>query len=116
MTEWELKNIEFCKYLQPIVSSCSGFIRTVGYMYHFPGCVVLISFDEAYLSIIKLPVVYDIYMTANINTFLGLKEENEMANFKDYIYFTGYNIKMNKMISGYRFYSNIEGISINVYH
>ena len=116
MNEQQLKNIEFCKYLQPIVSGCSGFIRTVGYMYHFPGCVILISFDECYLSIINLPVVYDIYMTANINTFLGLKEEYQMADFKNYIYFTGYNLKMDKMKNAYPFYSNIDNIVPLVYH
>ena len=47
MTEQQLKNIEFCKYLQPIVSGCSGFIRTEGYMYHFPGHVIMMSFDES---------------------------------------------------------------------
>ena len=116
MNEQQIKNIEFCKYLQPIVSGCSGFIRTVGFMYHFPGHLVLMSFDESYLSIIDLPVIYDIYIVASINTFLGLKEEEQMANLIENVYFTGYNIKMNRMKYSYPFYSNIDSIVPLIYH
>lgn len=116
MTDQQLKNIEFCKYLQPIISGCSGFIRTEGYVYHFPGHVVMMSFDESYISIIDLPVVYDIYMTASINTFLGLKEEYQMTNFQNYIYFTGYNIKMDRMKLAYPYYHNIDNLAKLIYH
>jgi hypothetical protein len=85
--------IEFCKYVQPIVSGCAGFIRTNGYMLHQPGVIVMMSADETFVSIIKIPVIFDLRITAIIGDFIKLKDDSEMLNLFDNIYFTGWNIK-----------------------
>lgn len=91
--------LEFCKYVQPIVSGCAGFIRTDGYMTHYPGHIILMNADESFVSIIKIPVIFDIKLTAIIGDFLKLKTEEEMMHLFDKIYFIGWNIKEFKMLN-----------------
>lgn len=110
------KNLEFCNYLQPIISSCSGFIRTDGFVHHFPGFLLMMSFDESYLSVISLPVIFDKYMTARINDFLGLKEDPQKSRYEDYIYFTGWNMKRDRMLNAFHYYITIEQQTQQVYH
>ena len=94
--------VELIKYIQPILSSCSGFIKTDGYMTHLPGIVVIMDADEMYCGIIKIPVIYDVFLTAKINTLLSIKKEIES------LYFTGWNIKAQNLIRYYDLYSDID--------
>ena len=87
--------IEFCKYIQTVVSGCAGFIRTQGYMYHQPGIIVMMNADETVVSIIKIPIIFDIKFAANINTLRNVKEEKDMEDLFNQVYFTGLNIKEN---------------------
>lgn len=100
--------IDFCKYLQPIVSGCSGFIRTEGFMTHFPGVLILMNMEETYCSIIKLPVIHNVYLTSSINKFLGLKTEEEQSNVIANTYFIGYNIKQMHSFGYYMTYKDID--------
>ena len=50
---------EFCSYIQPILNSCSGFIKTDGYMTHFPGVIVTMDADQTFYGIIHIPVIYN---------------------------------------------------------
>ncbi len=85
--------IEFYNYIRPIVSGCAGFIRTDGYMLHYPGVIVLMNADESFVSIIKIPVIFDIKLVSIIGEFLKLKTDEEILNMYNRLYFTGWNLK-----------------------
>ena len=99
--------IDFCSYIQPIVNGCLGFVKSNGYMTHFPGTIVAMSSDETVCVIIKIPVVYDVYMTSSIGRFLQLKTPEEQLNLFNEIYFTGWNIKQNSLIKYFNIYSKL---------
>lgn len=90
--------IEFYNYIRPIVSGCAGFIRTNGYMLHCPGIIVLMNTDESFVSIIKIPVIFDIKLVSIIGEFLKLKTDEEIINLQNNLYFIGWNIKEAMMI------------------
>lgn len=100
--------IDFCKYVQPIINSCSGFIKTDGYMTHFPGVLITMSRDETQCCIIKIPVIFDVHMTAIINKFLSLKTPEQQSNMMEEIYFTGWNIVNQTLINYFRKYDSVE--------
>ena len=85
--------VDFCNYVQPIVNGCAGFIKTDGYMTHIPGTIIMMSADETCCAIIHIPVIYNIYMTSIINTFLAIKTPEYQSIFPRLIYFNGWNIK-----------------------
>lgn len=90
--------IEFYNYIRPIVSGTAGFIRTDGYMLHYPGIIVLMNADESFVSIIKIPVIFDIKLVSIIGDFLKLKTDEEILNLQNNLYFIGWNIKESKLI------------------
>lgn len=98
--------VDMCEYLQPLVNSCSGFIKTKGYITHIPGVVLLMSADETFFSIINIPVIFNITFTANINKFLFNKEEELQKNILSNTYFLGNNQVYMKMIRYYDMYRN----------
>lgn len=131
--------VELINYIQPILSSCSGFIKTDGYMTHFPGTVVIMDADEMYCGIIKIPVIYDVFLTAKINTLLSIKTNPETVTRTGYcpdlnvilnisispasvdeqikaLYFTGWNIKAQNLIRYYDLYSDIDSKVKCIYH
>ena len=99
--------IEFCKYIQTVVSGCAGFIRTQGFMWHQPGVIIMMNADETVVSIIRIPIVYDIRLVANINTLRNIKEEKDMENLFDNVYSPGLNIKGNRLQKYLLDYGNI---------
>ena len=50
--------IDFFNYIQPIVNGSFGFIKTEGYMTHFPGVIIAMSADETYFGIIHIPKIF----------------------------------------------------------
>ena len=107
--------VEFCKYVQPIVNGCSGFIKTVGFFVHIPGVLMLMSDDESFVSIINIPVIFNCTLYGYINSLLGCKEEEQQRNLPENIYYTGSNIKANKLIDYYSRYKTIENVSQLLY-
>ena len=68
---------DFCNYIQPIINSCSGFIKTDGYMVHFPGTIVIMDADQTFYGIIRIPVIYVFKFTAIINDFMSMKKPEQ---------------------------------------
>ena len=97
---------DFFNYVQPIVSGSLGFMKTEGYFTHFPGVIVAMSSDETYCAIIHIPVIFNVYMTAQISTFLQLKT-TEIQSL-DNTYFVGYNVKNASMMNYFNFYNWID--------
>ena len=98
--------LDFFKYVQPIVNSSLGFIKTEGYFTHFPGVIVAMSSDETYCAIIHIPVIFNVYMTAQISTFLQLKTP-DVQNLEN-LYFVGYNVKNVSMMNYFNQYNGID--------
>lgn len=98
--------LDFFKYVQPIVNSSLGFIKTEGYFTHFPGVIVAMSSDETYFAVIHIPVIFNVYMTAEISTFLQLKEPE--VQYLENTYFVGNNIKNASMMGYFNFYDEID--------
>ena len=107
--------IDFCKYVNPIITSFAGFIRTSGYITHIPGYIIMMSDDESFINIIKIPIIFNIMITARINDLLKLKDENSMMNLFQNTYFLGSNIKCNNSINYFNIYNNIDNKTICIY-
>lgn len=97
---------DFFNYVQPIVSGSLGFMKTEGYFTHFPGVIVAMSSDETYCAIIHIPVIFNVYMTAQISTFLQLKTP-DVQNLEN-LYFVGYNVKNVSMMNYFNQYNGID--------
>lgn len=108
--------IDFCTYVQPIVNSCAGFIKTDGYMVHVPGLILYMSADEMCCGKIDIPVIFDIYMTSNINTFLALKTPEQQSAMWENIYFVGHNIKRDHLMYYYSIFNNLDTNNRKIYH
>ena len=98
--------IDFFSYVQPIVNGSLGFIKTEGYFTHFPGVIVAMSSDETYCTIIHIPMIFNVYMTAEISTFLQLKTPDVQR--LENTYFVGNNIKNTSMMNYFKFYDGID--------
>ena len=107
--------IEFCKYVIPIISGCAGFIRTTGYVSHIPGYIVMMSDDESFINIVKIPIIFNIVISAKINDLLKIKTEESMMNLMQNIYYLGNNIKYNSMMNYLKIYTNIDNYSNCIY-
>lgn len=107
--------IEFCKYIQTVVSGCAGFIRTQGFMWHQPGIIIMMNADETVVSIIRIPIIYDVRLVANINTLRNIKEEKDMENLFDNVYSPGLNIKGNRLQKYLLDYGNINDTGRCIY-
>ena len=107
--------IDFCKYVNPIITSFAGFIRTSGYVTHIPGYIIMMSDDESFINIIKIPIIFNIMITAKINDLLKLKDKNSMMNLFQNTYFLGSNIKCNNSINYFNIYNNIDNKTICIY-
>lgn len=97
---------DFFNYVQPIVSGSLGFMKTEGYFTHFPGVIVAMSSDETYCAIIHIPVIFNVYMTAQISTFLQLRTP-EIQSLEN-TYFVGYNVKNASMMNYFNLYNGID--------
>lgn len=95
---------EFFKYVQPLVSGSLGFIKTEGYLTHFPGCIVAMSADEMYCGIIHIPVIFNVYMTTEISPFLQLKTPE--SHCLENTYFIGNNLIGDKLMRYFQGYDN----------
>lgn len=107
--------IEFCKYINPIITGCAGFIRTTGYIAHIPGYIIMMSEEETFVNIINIPVIFNIVIIAKINDLLKLKEENDMLNILQNTYFLGNNIRYNNLIKYFNLYNSIDNMSNCIY-
>lgn len=97
---------EFCSYIQPILNSCSGFIKTDGYMTHFPGVIVTMDADQTFYGIIHIPVIYNLYFTCIISDIMAMKKpENQIF---ENLYFSGNNIKGNTLLRAFELFDNID--------
>lgn len=94
----DINMVEFCKYLQPIVNGCAGFIKTDGFMLHTPGHIYMMSADETFFSHIEIPAIYNIMLVANINSFLRCKESEQQEHVLENIQFFGSNIKAGSLL------------------
>jgi hypothetical protein len=99
--------IDFCNYIKPIVTGCSGYIRTNGYMMHKPGSLVLLSSDETTIAIVPLGVIFNIKYTCHIGDFLKLKTDEEMSNFQELCYFLGWNTIEDRIDKYFSIYMNL---------
>ena len=107
---------DFCKYIKPIVTSCSAFVRTNGYVTHIPGRILMMSLDETFFIKIDIPVIYDMIFTANIGEFLfSANNDDSASDVFNNIYFLGYNIKYDSLMRYNNIYSYNEEYS-NVYY
>lgn len=107
--------IEFCNYIQPIVTGYAGFIKTDGYMTHIPGVLILMSSDETFCTYIELPAVYNITISAKINTFMALKEDQDKMYLGQMTYFVGRNIKERNAIGYLNSYRSVVDIGRCIY-
>ena len=105
--------IEFFNYVQPIVNGSFGFIKTEGYMTHFPGVIVAMSADETYCGIIHIPIIFNVYMTAEIGTFLQLKTDD--VRKLENLYFVGNNVKNAAMMRYFYDYNDIDNKARCIY-
>lgn len=97
---------DFCNYIQPIINSCSGFIKTDGYMVHFPGTIVIMDADQTFYGIIRIPVIYTFYFTAIINDFMAMKKPEQ--RIRDNLYFSGWNVKHDALIRAFELFNDID--------
>ena len=88
----------FCSYIQPILNSCLGYIKSDGFFTHIPGYILAMSADETTFAVINIPVIYEIYVTAYIPRFMQLKTPEEQENLFNEVYFTGWNMKRDSLI------------------
>lgn len=107
--------LDFCKYTQPIVTGCAGFIRTDGYVLHTPGLLLFMSYDECFFSIVRIPVIYNIIFISSIRKFLANKEDEDRMNILENTYTLGNNLIMEKMLKYYEIYKDIPIISYKYY-
>lgn len=97
---------EFFKYVQPILSGSLGFIKTEGYFTHIPGVIIAMSSDETYCAIIKIPIIFNVYVTAQINTFIQLKTP-EVQTYEN-LYFVGWNVKNRNLMGYFNYYDGVD--------
>ena len=98
--------LDFFSYVQPILNGSLGFIKTEGYFTHMPGMLLAMSSDETYFAVIQIPVIFNVYITAEINTFLQLKTPD--VQYLENLYFVGNNIKLNSMMEYLASYNGID--------
>lgn len=90
------------EYLAPIVNSCSGFIKTEGYVLAKYNDIIFMSSDGCVLSFTETNTVVSPTVFAKSRTFLGCNKEPE--NFINNTYTIGNNLIMNNMDDLYRKY------------
>ena len=98
---------EFVEYIQSIVKSCAGFIRTDGNFLHVPGSIFMMSDDNTVVSMIDIPVKNDIVFGGNINTFLKIDGIESLDDLNRKLYFIGSNILMDRLRTSYGLYNHI---------
>ena len=98
--------LDFFSYVQPILNGSLGFIKTEGYFTHMPGMLLALSYDDTYFAVIRIPVIFNVYITAEINTFLQLKTSD--VQYLENLYFVGNNIKLNSMMEYLASYNGID--------
>ena len=106
--------IDFCSYAQPIINSCSGFIKSDGYMTHFPGVIIMMDVDQTFYTIIHIPVIYNLYFTAIISDFMAMKKPEDQIMEK--LYFNGWNVKNDYLIRAYGLFDDIDNKVRCVYY
>lgn len=89
---------EFVEYVQSIVKSCAGFIKTDGNFLHVPGTIYMISDDCTVLSKVNIPLLNQTVFGGNINTFLKISSPEDMENITRSLYPLGNNLLMQRMI------------------
>ena len=107
--------VEFCKYIQPILTGCAGFTKTDGYMVHLPGVLLFTSDDNCFFGIINLPVIFDIIIVAKSKVFLGCKEIEQQRELLQRIYFLGNNMVFDDIMRFYNIYKNTESLPLYYY-
>lgn len=115
------RNEAFYNYIKPIVSNCSGFIKTEGYMVYIPspgGWILITDADSTHFGIITIvnpSIQINQLFVAKINTFLSLKEISE--NLVDQLYFLGGNKILRAMLDTFnKFYYHIDEDFIPLYY
>ena len=98
--------LDFFSYVQPILNGSLGFIKTEGYFTHMPGVLLAMSSDDTYFAVIHIPVIFNVYITAEINTFLQLKTPD--VQYLENTYFVGNNIKHDTMMRYHAYYNDID--------
>ena len=101
------KFLEFCNYIQPIVNSCAGFIKTDGDFVHVMGNIILESADGCFLNVIDLPVSYNYRMTGKCNVLLSAKEEADKMNLVKNLEYYGSWSKSQEMLYLFNQYYNM---------
>lgn len=93
-------------YLKPIVTGCSGFVKSNGFMLVQHDLLVMMSYDRSTIDIIKIRPL-NIFFVAYISTFVGCKDEPE--TFMQRCAFYGSNIILNEMAQKAMCYQSIMG-------
>lgn len=105
---------EYIDYLVSIVTRCSGFVRSVGYITHKPGLIIMMTEQETFLLDVVLPIPYDLSFTARIKDLCAYpkdKVDGTREEFFKYIYFSGYNIKELHILNYYTGYCRLNNNS-----
>ena len=103
----ELK--EFLNYVAAIATRCSGFIRSVGYVTHRPGLLLMMNEQETFLVTVIIPVIYNLPFTAKIKDINNCKDfEGNEKDFYEFIYFSGYNQKELRCLDYFTGYNAIK--------
>lgn len=110
------KTIEFCNYLQSIVNSCSGFIKTKGDFYHVMNAVIMSSEDRCFLSIVDIPISYNFRLTGKCGALLSIKDDQIKSNVSKYLNYYGATTRGNELLNLYNEYYNNLSIYEMVYH
>lgn len=111
-----ISNTEIYNYLQPIVSGCSAFIKSSGFMMVQHDVLVMMSYDRAFLSVVQIKPLNLIYI-AEISTFIKCKDDPE--HFLENSCFIGSNAIYYEMENIYIQYwesINVHGDQILEYH
>lgn len=96
-------------YIHGVISSCGGFIKTNGYMVVNVDTLILLSYDECVLLVVKIKPMNIVYV-AMIHEFMAAKEPGRIPNG-----FLGAQLKYNRIMELYNKYTMMEKFSKVIY-
>lgn len=89
-----MSNADIYNYLKPIVSGCSGFVKSNGFMLVQHDLLVMMSYDRSMINMVRIKPL-NIIFVSYISTFIGCKDDPE--TFMQQCAFYGSNIILNEM-------------------
>lgn len=104
--------VDIYNYLKPIVSGCSGFVKSSGLMLVQDNILLMMSYDRAFINIVDIQHT-NLLFVAEISTFLGCKDTPE--TFMTQCAFYGSNIILNEMMEKCAMYYDLHNIPQEYY-